>query len=264
MTTQSICFAGLSRDEQAGIEAAFRQANAQHGNRWSLANENEAAVVVVDMDSMYGQMSLMKALSNGKVVVALTAGGRVDADYQLARPVTAEGIVALLSQIEAQAPATPAPALRYAFDRFGISPALERHFAATGETTAHRKAVGLHVLHRLDVGPALRHPTPPPIGRRCARWFDEQGQVSRSDQTCKRSSNSFRSARIVPRGGQEFLQRGGFGPTPQRSSNVKRPCPSGAHARGRHKSTMSYCSGDMVGSACKEMGLPMKSLRPAR
>ena len=110
MTTQSICFAGLPRDEQAGIEAAFKQANAQHGNRWSLANENEAAVVVVDMDSMYGQMSLMKALSNGKVVVALTAGGRVDADYQLARPVTAEGIAALLSQIETQAPATPAPA----------------------------------------------------------------------------------------------------------------------------------------------------------
>lgn len=110
MTTQSICFAGLPRDEQAGIEAAFRQANSKHGNRWSLANENEAAVVVVDMDSMYGQMSLMKALSNGKVVVALTAGGRVDADYQLARPVTAEGVAVLLSQIEAQAPATPAPA----------------------------------------------------------------------------------------------------------------------------------------------------------
>lgn len=108
MTTQSICFAGLPRDEQAGIEAAFRQANAQHDHRWSLANENEAAVVVVDMDSMYGQMSLMKALSNGKVVVALTAVGRVDADYQLARPVTAEGIVALLSQIEAQAPAPAA------------------------------------------------------------------------------------------------------------------------------------------------------------
>ena len=108
MTTRSICFAGLSRDEQATVEAAFKQANAAH--RWALANENEAEAVVVDMDSMYGQMSLMKAMSGGKVVVALTAGGRVDADYQLARPVTAEGVSALLSQIEAQAPATPAPA----------------------------------------------------------------------------------------------------------------------------------------------------------
>lgn len=110
MTTRSICFAGLSRDEQASVEAAFKQANAAH--RWALANENEAEAVVVDMDSMYGQMSLMKAMSAGKTVVALTAGGRVDTDYQLARPVTAEGIATLLGQLESQAPpvaAEPAP-----------------------------------------------------------------------------------------------------------------------------------------------------------
>lgn len=110
MTTRSICFAGLSRDEQASVEAAFKQANAAH--RWALANENEAEVVVVDMDSMYGQMSLMKAMSSGKTVVALTAGGRVDTDFQLARPVTAEGVAALLAQLESHAPpvaSEPAP-----------------------------------------------------------------------------------------------------------------------------------------------------------
>lgn len=108
MTIHSICFAGLSRDEQGQVEAAFREANA--GNRWQLASESEAAVVVVDMDSMYGQMSLMKALSNGKVVVALTAGSRVDTDYRLDRPVTAAGIARLLAEIEAGTPATPEPA----------------------------------------------------------------------------------------------------------------------------------------------------------
>ncbi|WP_339824638.1 hypothetical protein [uncultured Arenimonas sp.] len=110
MTTRSICFAGLSRDEQATVEAAFKQANAAH--RWALANENEAEAVVVDMDSMYGQMSLMKAMSGGKVVVALTAGGRVDTDFKLSRPVTAEGIATLLAELETQAPpvaAEPAP-----------------------------------------------------------------------------------------------------------------------------------------------------------
>lgn len=107
MTTRSICFAGLSRDEQATVEAAFKQANAAH--RWALANENEAEAVVVDMDSMYGQMSLMKAMSGGKLVVALTAGGRVDTDFQLARPVTAEGIATLLAQLESQAPPVAEP-----------------------------------------------------------------------------------------------------------------------------------------------------------
>ncbi|MDY0021111.1 hypothetical protein [Arenimonas caeni] len=109
MTMHSICFAGLSRDEQGQVEAAFAQANA--GNRWQLASESEAGVVVVDMDSMYGQMSLMKALSNGKVVVALTAGARADTDYRLDRPVTADGVATLLAQIEAGAPSpTPEPA----------------------------------------------------------------------------------------------------------------------------------------------------------
>lgn len=107
MSNRSICFAGLPRDEQASVEASFKQANAGHG--WQLANENEAAVVVVDMDSMYGQMSLMKALSGGKVVVALTSGGRVDTDHRLDRPVTTEGIAALLAELEAR-PAEAAPA----------------------------------------------------------------------------------------------------------------------------------------------------------
>ncbi|KFL36752.1 hypothetical protein N788_03840 [Arenimonas donghaensis DSM 18148 = HO3-R19] len=92
------------------MEAAFKQANAAH--RWAMTNENEAEVVVVDMDSMYGQMSLMKAMSGGKTVVALTAGGRVDTDFQLARPVTAVGVATLLAQLETQAPpvaAEPVP-----------------------------------------------------------------------------------------------------------------------------------------------------------
>ena len=112
MTIHSICFAGLSRDEQGQVEGAFREANA--GNRWQLASESEAAVVVVDMDSMYGQMSLMKAMSNGRVVVALTAGSRADADHRLERPVTAAGIARLLSEIEAGTPAAPPAAVEAA------------------------------------------------------------------------------------------------------------------------------------------------------
>ena len=72
MSKKSICFAGLSKGEEAEITALFRQANAEAGEAWGLAPEAEAAVVVIDMDSMYGQMSLMKALGAGKAVVALT------------------------------------------------------------------------------------------------------------------------------------------------------------------------------------------------
>jgi hypothetical protein len=111
MTTHSICFAGLSRQEEAEITTRFKQANASTGNHWLLTPETEAGVLVIDMDSMYGQMSLMKAIGSGKVLVALTAGGRADTDYVLQRPVTAEAIAALFAQIEAGTPATaPEPA----------------------------------------------------------------------------------------------------------------------------------------------------------
>lgn len=109
MTIHSICFAGLSREEEAEVTTRFKQANAGTGNRWLLTPETEAAVVVVDMDSMYGQMSLMKAISSGKTVVALTAGGRVDTDYVLQRPVTAAALAALFQALESGAPAPAEP-----------------------------------------------------------------------------------------------------------------------------------------------------------
>src|SRR5688572_33148385 len=86
MDKLSICFAGLSRQEEAEVVSLFKQANAQRGNRWLVTPETEANVLVIDMDSMYGQMSLMKALGTGKTLVALTAGNRADTDFVLARP----------------------------------------------------------------------------------------------------------------------------------------------------------------------------------
>lgn len=109
MTKQSICFAGLSREEEAEVVARFKQANARVGNHWLVTPETEASVLVIDMDSMYGQMSLMKAIGTGKILVALTAGGRADTDYVLQRPVTADSLVALFEQISAGTPAPVAP-----------------------------------------------------------------------------------------------------------------------------------------------------------
>ena len=112
MTNQSICFAGLSREEEAEVVTRFKQANAQVGNRWLVTPETEASVLVIDMDSMYGQMSLMKAIGSGKILVALTASGRAETDYVLQRPVTTEALVALFEQISSGVPAeavAPAP-----------------------------------------------------------------------------------------------------------------------------------------------------------
>ena len=102
MDKLSICFTGLSRQEETEIVSLFKQANTRRGGRWLATPETEARVLVIDMDSMYGQMSLMKALGSGKTLVALTAGARADTDHVLARPVTVEGIEALLAAIETE------------------------------------------------------------------------------------------------------------------------------------------------------------------
>ena len=104
MTTLSICFTGLSREEESAVVSCFKQANARLGNRWLATPESEAGVLVIDMDSMYGQMSLMKALGTGRVLVALTASGRADTDYVLQRPVTVDSLVALLGRIDLDTP----------------------------------------------------------------------------------------------------------------------------------------------------------------
>ncbi len=108
MSKHNICFAGLSRDEEAQVTAVFQQANARLGNQWTLTPENAAGVLVIDMDSMYGQMSLMKAIGSGQILVALTASGRAETDYVLTRPVTAEALVQLMAQIDGKAPAPAA------------------------------------------------------------------------------------------------------------------------------------------------------------
>ena len=110
MSNQNICFAGLSREEEAQFTAVFQQANARSGNRWQLTPENAAGVLVIDMDSMYGQMSLMKAIGSGQVLVALTASGRAETDYLLTRPVTADALANLMAQIDGRPVAIPAAA----------------------------------------------------------------------------------------------------------------------------------------------------------
>lgn len=108
MSMHNICFAGLSREEEAQVTAVFQQANARSGNQWTLTPETAAGVLVIDMDSMYGQMSLMKAIGSGQVLVALTASGRAETDYVLTRPVTADSLASLMSRIDGNEPAAPA------------------------------------------------------------------------------------------------------------------------------------------------------------
>jgi hypothetical protein len=105
MSSATLCFTGFSRDDLAQAQALFEQANLRQGLRWTQVPEAEAAVLVIDMDSMYGHMTWLRAAGSGRRTVGVTAGERCETDLLLRRPLDGEGFEALLAQLESGAPA---------------------------------------------------------------------------------------------------------------------------------------------------------------
>jgi hypothetical protein len=110
MTPKTLCFTGFSREEAAELLPLFEAANARFGRAWQLVPEGQEQVLVIDMDSMYGHMSWLKAHNSGRTTVGVTVAGRSETDHVLARPVTEAGLVELLGALSGQAPGAAAPA----------------------------------------------------------------------------------------------------------------------------------------------------------
>ena len=99
MASTTLCFTGFSREEAAEVQRHFEQANTD--GRFALAPEAEADVLVIDMDSMYGHMTWLKARSGGKTTVAVTSGERAETNFLLRRPLGVEPVRALLRELTA-------------------------------------------------------------------------------------------------------------------------------------------------------------------
>ena len=108
---QTLGMTGMDPATESALKAAFEQANARLGQAWRLVPDQDAAYVVVDMDSMYGPMSWLRLHAAGKQVIGLTAAPRTQADFHLVQPFTADSVAALLRDIAAGTTApTSAPA----------------------------------------------------------------------------------------------------------------------------------------------------------
>lgn len=108
---KTLCFTGMGSQEESALKAAFEQANARLGGAWSLAALNDADVLVIDVDSMYGHMTWLREHNSGRPIVALTTGEHAEADYTLRPPASADSIAALLGELSGIAPkAAPAAA----------------------------------------------------------------------------------------------------------------------------------------------------------
>lgn len=112
-TRKTICFTGMDAAESATLKIQFAEANRRVGDVWTLVQENEADMLVVDVDSMYGHMTWLKVHNSPHIVVALSVRPHADADHMLLRPVTVDAIAALLAvqagTSVAEAPRVAAP-----------------------------------------------------------------------------------------------------------------------------------------------------------
>ena len=99
MMSLTIGLAGMDPATETALKSAFAEANERLASRWRLLPEAEAALVVVDMDSMYGPMSWLRLHASGKRVIGLTSAPRAQTDYRLGRPFSAHSLRELLREI---------------------------------------------------------------------------------------------------------------------------------------------------------------------
>jgi hypothetical protein len=140
MASATLCISGFSRETEPGVRSAFEAANARLGGQWTLASENDASVVLIDLDSVAGYMIWLKARGAGKTTIGVSAGNRADTDHLINPPVQAEALAKVLDGVLHALPASA--------KLTGPAPSMPPLAAATEEAEIGR-----------ITGPA---PTPPP------------------------------------------------------------------------------------------------------
>jgi hypothetical protein len=100
-----LSFSGFDRADEAQARALFESL---HLGDWALSDEAGADAVLIDLDSMYGQMAWMKGFDAGKVTIGLTQALRADTAYRIDAPLSAEALRTALLAIAGGHPATAA------------------------------------------------------------------------------------------------------------------------------------------------------------
>jgi hypothetical protein len=101
-TTRKIAFTGASEHDVARIAALLERHRHKLSSAWESAQAADADLLLVDVESMYGQMDWLRARSRGRLVVAYTSASEpLEPEFSLRKPVVSGELVALLNRISA-------------------------------------------------------------------------------------------------------------------------------------------------------------------
>jgi len=99
-TTRTIAVTGASEQDAARITSLLEKHRSRLSTPWEHGDAAHADLLVVDIESMYGQMDWLRARSRGRLVIAYTSAAEpVEPEFSLRKPVVSSDLVALLNRI---------------------------------------------------------------------------------------------------------------------------------------------------------------------
>ena len=121
-TTRTIAVTGVTEHDAARFATLMERHRGKLDVSWANGDASDADLLLVDVESAYGQMDWLRARSRGRLVIAYTSASEpIEPEFSLRKPVVGGDLVALLNRVganlgakpEAPAPLQPANAANY-------------------------------------------------------------------------------------------------------------------------------------------------------
>jgi hypothetical protein len=111
-TTRTIAVTGVTEHDAARFTSLMERHRSKLDVSWANGDASDADLLLVDVESAYGQMDWLRARSRGRLVIAYTSASEpLEPEFSLRKPVVGGDLVALLNRIGANLDAKPqAPA----------------------------------------------------------------------------------------------------------------------------------------------------------
>jgi hypothetical protein len=121
--TRTIAVTGATEQDTARIAGLLERNRHKLSTPWEHADAGDADLLLVDIESMYGQMDWLRARSSGRLVIAYTSAAEpLEPEFSLRKPAISGELVALLNRMavgmegaktKAASPMQPANASTY-------------------------------------------------------------------------------------------------------------------------------------------------------
>jgi len=107
-TTRTIAVTGVTEHDAARFAALMERHRSKLDASWANGDAAGADLLLVDVESAYGQMDWLRARSSGRLVIAYTSASEpLEPEFSLRKPVVGGDLVTLLNRIAADLNAKP-------------------------------------------------------------------------------------------------------------------------------------------------------------